>query len=30
LHQRITKKTLAQWVCGAAAAELGIETDRLT
>jgi len=30
MHQRITKKTLAQWVCGAAAAELGIETDRLT
>jgi AcrR family transcriptional regulator len=30
MHQRITKKTLAQWVRGAAAAELGIETDRLT
>jgi hypothetical protein len=30
MHQRITKKKLAQWVRGAAAAELGIDSDLLT
>lgn len=30
MHQRITKKTLAQWVRGAAAAELSIDVDLLT
>jgi hypothetical protein len=29
MHQRITKKKLAVWVRGAAASELGIDSDRL-